>query len=209
MKKLFLTAMVALTFVAAISAANSKQEKEAKKYAKKQAKEMAMQGWKTDGMYTLEEAFYKFRMELTSDSCNRELTGNVLGETTCRTLNQAKQWAMINAANEYAKESEMMLRSRIVGEIGASIEGASIDQFYEAYEALVQKEIKGDLKIKVGIYREKKDGSIEYRAFYIINEPRAASMRQRALMNAIDESNMLKEHAKELSDFVNEPVKSK
>lgn len=209
MKRLFLTAMVVLTFVAAVSAANSKQEKEAKKYARKQAKELLSQGWKVDGVHTLEEVLYQFRLELLNDSDNWQMSGNVIGETSCKTVNQAKQWASVNAANTYSKESGMMLRSRIVGEIGASIEGASLDNFYEAYEALVQKEIKGELKMKFGIYREKKDGSVEYQAFYIINESRAASLRQRALMSAINESKILKDHAKELSEFVNEPVNVK
>lgn len=203
MRNFLLAAMAVIIASGAMYAAPKNNDEMAWKYAKKQAKEYQKQGWKVDGIYTLEEAFYKYRLELLKDG-NRSMTGVVDGKTTAKTVNQAKQWATVNAASTYSKEAGMFMRERIVGEISVGAEDAtSLDNFYNGYESLVQKEIKGELKMNFGIYREKK-GCVEYTAFYIVNEDEASRARMRAMENLIKESEFARKHAEEISNFVQE-----
>lgn len=197
--------MLAIAMVVAFSAAYAAKpnpEKTAQKYAKKQAKQFAAEKWRVDGIFTLEEVFYKYRMELNEEG-NYPLTGVVSGTTTTKTINQAKQWATTNAAITYAKEAGMMLRGRVTSEIAAAAgeDGQSLDNLYEGYEALVQKEIKGDLKMSFGLYRETKNG-IEYTAYYVVNEDKASKARMRAMENMMKESEFARKHAEQIANFV-------
>lgn len=201
MKKFFMAAMALIIACGVSNAAPKDNEAMAWKYAKKQAKQYQKQGWKVDGIFTLEEAFYKYRLELLKDG-NRPMTGVVDGKTSAKTVNQAKQWATVNAASTYSKEAGMFMRERIVGEISVGAEDAtSLDNFYNGYESLVQKEIKGELKMNFGIFREKR-GAVEYTAFYIVNEDEASRARMRAMENLLKESEFARKHAEEISNFV-------
>jgi len=202
MKKIIMILLAMCVSFGAINAA--KQEKTAQKYAKQQAKEYAKQGWRVDGIFTLEEVFYSYRVKLLEPG-NSPLTGIVSGETTTKTINQAKQWAATNAAITYSKEAGQMMRGRITSEIAADAgsEGQSLDNLYEGYESLVQKEIKGELHMSFGIFRETKKG-IEYQAFYIVNENEASKARMRAMENMMKESEFARKHAEQISKFVQE-----
>lgn len=202
MKKLLTVAMALIVAFGAVNAAS--QDKKAMKYAKKQAKQEQKAGWKVDGVLTLEEVFYKYRLLLEQEG-NAPLTGIVAGQNTTKTVNQAKQWAITNAAITYAKEAGMDLRGRIAAGVnaGAGDIAPSDDSFFEAYEALVSKEIKGELKMNFGLYRET-DHGIEYKAFYIVNEDKASQARVRALENLKKENEYARLHAERLADFVRE-----
>ncbi len=202
MRKVILMAMaICLTVCAAYAA---KPEQVAAKYAKKQAKVFAKDKWKVDGIFTLEEVFYNYRMALLKEG-NYPLTGIVGGQNSCKTINQAKQWATTNAAISYSKEAGQMMRGRVTNEIaaGAGTDAQSLDNMYEGYESLVQKEIRGELKMSFGLYRETKSG-IEYQAFYVINEDAASKARIRAMENMMKESEFARQHAEQISKFVQE-----
>lgn len=202
MKKILMVAMALIVAFGSVNAANP--EKVAQKYAKKQAKQFAKEGWRVDGIFTLEEVFYSYRKALMEEG-NYQLTGVVSGNTSTKTINQAKQWAATNAAITYAKEAGMSMKGRIVSSVHAAAgdEAASDDSFFEAYEALVQKEIKGELKMSFGLYRETKNG-IEYTAYYVVNEDKASKARMRALENLKKENDFARQHAEDLSKFVQE-----
>lgn len=202
MKKFLMIAISLIVAFGAVNAANP--EKVAQKYAKKQAKQFAKEGWRVDGIFTLEEVFYSYRKALMEEG-NYQLTGIVSGNTSTKTINQAKQWAATNAAITYAKEAGMSMKGRIVASqhAAAGDEAASDDSFFEAYEAQVQKEIKGELKMSFGLYREKPTG-IEYTAYYIVNEDKASKARMRALENLKKENDFARKHAEDLSKFVQE-----
>lgn len=202
MKRFITIAISLIVAFGAVYAANP--EKVAQKYAKKQAKQFAKEGWRVDGIFTLEEVFYNYRKALMEEG-NYQLTGIVSGTTSTKTINQAKQWAATNAAITYAKEAGMSMKGRIASSVHAAAgeDAASDDSFFEAYEALVQKEIKGELKMSFGIYREMKSG-IEYTAYYIVNEDKASKARMRALENLKKENDFARKHAEDLSKFVRE-----
>ncbi len=202
MKKFLLVAMSFIMALNVLYAANP--EKTAQTYAKKQAKQFTKEGWRVDGIFTLEEVFYNYRKALMEEG-NYQLTGVVSGNTSTKTINQAKQWAATNAAITYAKEAGMSMKGRIAASVHAAAgeEAASDDSFFEAYEALVQKEIKGELKMSFGLYRETKNG-IEYTAYYVVNEDKASKARMRALENLKKENDFARKHAEDLTKFVHE-----
>lgn len=122
---------------------------------KKKAKELASDGWKVDGSRTLEELLFRHYQKLSNEE-NQELIGNVIGNTSVKTLNQGQQWAATNASISYAKQAKQMVAGRITAEVGAGAEQSpSVDGFYEGYESRVAKEISGELK-KVFPYTKRK-----------------------------------------------------
>lgn len=202
MKKLLVMLLAGAMFAGAASAQPKMTNKNLWKSAQKMAKTMTKEGWKIDGSRTLEEMLYDHYQKLT-DANNQELIANVIGNTSVRTLNQAQQWAQINASTSYAKQAKMMVVGRITNETGAGIEGApSVDNFYEGYESQVVTEIKGELKKSFAVYREKENGSIDYRVFYLVNEVSASQARIRAMERAMMESEFARANAERISAFV-------
>lgn len=202
MKKILMILMSLIVAIGAVAAGNP--DKAAQKYAKKQAKQFEKEGWRVDGIFTLEEVFYNYRKALAEEG-NYPLTGVVGGTTSTKTINQAKQWASTNAAITYAKEAGSTMKGRLAASVHAQAgaESASDDSFFEAYESLVQKEIKGELKMNFGLYRETKNG-VEYRAYYVVNEDKASKARMRAMENLKKENDFARKHAEDLTKFVRE-----
>ena len=204
MKKMFAMLLMGVMFVSAGMAQPKSSDKGLWKSARKMAKTMTSEGWKIDGSRTLEEMLYNHYQKLADES-NQELIANVIGNTSVKTMNQAQQWASINAATSYAKQAKMMVVGRITNETGAGIEGApSVDNFYEGYESQVVTEIKGELKKSFAVYRQKADGGIDYRIFYLINEAAASQARIRAMERAMMESEFARANAERISAFVRE-----
>ncbi len=206
-KKLLTLGMATLVALGTMAGPPKNNEKTAWKFAKKQAAELTKQGWKVDGSLTMEEAFFNHRMKLQSGDNVDEIVGNVQGAMATKTLNQAQQWGSTNACISYSKQAGMLLRGRITSEIAAGVDAASLDNLYEGYEALVQKHIQGELKRSFGIYRETKDGRIEYKSYYIVDEDSASKARMRAMENMIKESEFARKHAEDISKFVQEGFK--
>ncbi len=202
MKKLLLLVMALFVASVAVVAQPKTSEKALWKQAKKQAKTMAKEGWKVDGSQPMENCLYNHLVKL-SDPNYQEVVATVSGSTTVKTVNQGKQWARNMANQSYAKDASTVVKGRITGESGAGIDGApSVDNFYEAYEALVYKAIQGELKMSFGIYRETEDGKIEYIGYYIVNEDEASKARIHAMQNAMKESEFARKHAEEIGKFV-------
>lgn len=202
MKKLFAMLLAGVMFVGAASAQPKSSDKSLWKSARKMAKTLTADGWKIDGSRSLEEMLYNHYQKLTDEN-NQELIANVIGNTAVKTMNQGQQWAQINAATTYAKQAKMMVVGRITNETGAGIEGApSVDSFYEGYESQVVSEIKGEIKKSFSLYREKENGVIDYKAFYLVNEVSASQARIRAMEHAMLESEFARTNAARISEFV-------
>lgn len=202
MKKLIATLLLGVMTVATVSAANPNSEKTLMKTAKKTAKEMTKDGWQVDGSMPLETMLFKHYQKL-ADEANSEITGNVEGQTSVTTLNQAQQWATTMAAVSYAKSAGQTMKGRLISEVGAGIAGtASADSFYEGYESLVEKSIQGELKKSFGVYKNKKDGGIDYRAFFVVNTEDAHKARLRAMQMAMVESEFARANAERIAEFV-------
>ena len=200
--------MLAMGLIIAFSGAIAKpgnSDKVLWKQAKKKAKELTREGWKLDGSKTLDVCLYDHYKKL-QDSDNQELISNVVGKTNIKTLNQAQRWAIVNAATRYATEARMTVVGKVTSEIGAGLEGVgSPEDFYAAYESRVATELQGQLKPSISLYRTK-DGRLEYKIFYLVNEDSASKARMRAMERAMQESEFARANAKRISEFVHEEV---
>ncbi len=204
MKKLLMVAMTLIVACGAILAQPKTTDKALWKQAQKKAKELTKEGWKIDGSKTLDAVLFDHYKKL-QDANNQELIANVVGQTNVRTLNAAQRWAIVNAATAYATQARMMVVGRVTSEVGGALEDVgSPDDFYAAYESRVAKELQGELKQSVSIYREKKDGKLDYKIFYLVNEESAAKARMRAMENALRESEFARANAERISEFVRE-----
>ena len=179
------------------------------KTAKKEAKNLQKEGWKVDGSMPLENLLFNHYKKL-ADSNNQELIGNVIGNTSVQTLNQGQQWASSMVCVSYAKQAGKTIRGRLASDVGAGVNGGpSADSFYEGYESKVEKEIRGELKRSFSLYREKDNGGIDYKAYYIVNEDDAHKARMRAMQMAMEESEFARANAERISEYVQEAFKEK
>ena len=78
------------------------------------------------------------------------------------------------------------------------------DKFYAAYERLVNKEIKGELRESYTIIREVKPGVFEMQTYFIVNEEAAMKARIKAMENAAIETELAQKYATKISEFVKE-----
>ena len=171
---------------------------------KKSVKELKKQGWTVSGTaLSLDAAMMKYQRMINNDSQNRELVSEV---SMCKSLNVCKSNALNNALIEYAQNAGSYIRGRITSDMfnNSSAETPEeFDKFYAAYERLVQAEVKGELEFSFAI--EKPNGAGKsYRAYYIVNEEKAAKARLRAMQRAFEETKLAQQYAKQVSDFVQE-----
>ena len=172
------------------------------KTAKKETKALEADGWKADGSLPLENILFNHYKKLMDEN-NHEIIGNVLGNTSVQTLNQAQQWASNMACVSYAKTEGQTMKGRLISEVGAGVAGTpSADSFYEGYESTLEKEIRGELKKSYGIYLEKRGGGIDYKGYYIVNQENAHKARMRAMQMAMEESEFARQNAERISEFV-------
>ncbi len=132
--------------------------------------------------------------------------------TAFKSKNIGKQVALNNACNLYARQAGSHVKGRVVSDMANNADdvSAEFDHFYAAYESLVEKEIKGEMKESFTVIREtgkdKKSGApiYEMQIFYVIDEDAASEARIRAFENAMRESAMAQKHAKMVSEFIQE-----
>lgn len=119
------------------------------------------------------------------------------------------QMAINDACVKYAQKAGSHIKGRIVSDQqGDGITtDTELDNFYAAYERLVEKEIKGEMKESFNVIRDLGDGTFEMQSYFIIDEATASKARMRAMENAIRESELARKHAQKVSDFVREGFK--
>ena len=76
------------------------------------------------------------------------------------------------------------------------------DNFYAAYERLVEKEIRNEMQPSYTIIRTNPDNSYEIRTYFIVSEVAASRARMRALEEAMKASEAAQKHAAKISEFV-------
>lgn len=204
MRKIISLMLISIMIITSAAAQPKSSDKGLWKTAKKEAKILKKEGWKVDGSMPLENLLFEHYKKL-ADSNNQELIGNVIGNTSVQTLNQGQQWAASMVCVSYAKQAGQTVRGRLASEVGAGVNGGpSADSFYEGYESKVEKEIQGEIKRSFSLYKEKDNGGIDYKAYYIINEENAHKARLRAMQMAMEESEFARANAERISEFVKE-----
>lgn len=206
MKKVIIF-IVALLMVApcATVAADKTLEKALKKEYKEKKKEYKKKNWEIFGSSrTLDVALLLHYDKLNNGGENvHEVVGVV---SSFVSKNIGKQQAINNACVTYAGQAGSHVKGRVVSDAGSvvNVPQSEFDKFYAAYERLVEKEIRGEMKESYTIIRDKKDGTFEMQSFFIIDEDAATQARIRAFENAAKESEMAQKYATQVSDFIKE-----
>ncbi|MBR4997686.1 MAG: hypothetical protein IKY84_07490 [Bacteroidaceae bacterium] len=193
-----------------VNAQNRAMNKALKKEYKLKKKEFEKGGWTVFGTArSLDVALLKHYEKLNVNENAREIVGLSSGFPS---ISLTKEDAEANACNRYARYAGSHVRGRVVNDRGGNAQDASsvFEHFYAAYESMVEKEIKGELRECFSIYREigkdKQTGKMcyEMQIFYILDEDAASAARIRAFENALRESAMAQMHAEMVSKFIQE-----
>ena len=205
MKKV-LAILLAVLFIlpAAYAADPAKQLKKAKEKERKEVmKRVKKEQWSLLGSSrSLEVALLSHWTELDALGADgKEIVGI---STRTKSKNIGQQMATNAACINYAQEAGSAVKGRALTDMAGS--GVDTDKefenFYAAYERLVEKEIRGEMKQSFSLIRTNADGTFEVQSFYIISEDAASKARIRAFENATKESEAAQKHADKISEFV-------
>ena len=209
MKQKLLLLVLGLCFLApTVNAQNKALEKARKKEYKQKMKMYKDEGWKLfASSRSLDVALLTHYDKLnTMGEDGQEIVGVA---TKCRSKNVGRQMALNNACVTYAQQAGSKVKGRVVSDMqGDGVNAdAEFDKFYSAYERLVDKEIRGEMKESYSIIRDNGDGTFEIQTYFIVNESAASQARLRAMEQASKETEMAQQYAKKISDFVKEGFK--
>lgn len=205
MRKIILFLM-ALCLVAPMADAQNKLlEKKRKQEYKTKMKEYKKEDWKLFGSSrSLDVALLTHYDKLNNlGDDGREVLGIA---SRFKSKNVGHQMAINNACLTYAQQAGSQVKGRIVSNMaGDGIDAdAEFDNFYAAYERLVEKEIKGEMSESYSIIRDNGDGTFEMQTYFIVSESAASKARIRAMEEAAKESAAAQKYAQKVSDFVRE-----
>lgn len=208
MKKIILLIVAVITLmVPAVQAENKQLRKAQQKEYKTKMKEYKKGNWELFGSSrTLEVALLSHYDQLNNLGDDAyEVVGVA---SRFKSKNVGHQMAINNACVTYAQQAGSSLKGRVVSDLSGNGDDSSaeFDHFYAAYERLVEKEIKGEMKESYSIIRSLGNNSGEYemQTFFIVNESAATQARIRAMENALKESEAAQKYAQKVSDFVRE-----
>lgn len=188
-----------------MEAQNKVLEKARKKEYKTKIKEYQKENWKLFGSSrSIDVALLSHYDKLNSMG---EDGHEVMGVASkFKSKNVGHQMAINNACITYAQEAGSHVKGRLVSDMaGDGVEAdQEFDNFYAAYERLVEKEIKGEMRESYSIIRDNGDGAFEMQTYFIVSEKAASQARIRALESAAKESEAAQKYAQKVSDFVRE-----
>lgn len=202
--KRFIAGLLALMILLPLysEAANKALEKARKKELSQKLKEYKKGKWEIMGSHTLDFALANHYDKLnTLGEDGHEVEGI---STKTKSKNTGKQAAINNAVITYAQEAGSTLQGRVVSDMnanGANVDG-EFDNFYAAYERLVEKEIRGEMEPSYTIIRTNPDGTYEIRTYFIISENAASKARMRALEEALKSSEAAQKYGEKITEFV-------
>lgn len=203
MKKIIMGLLaLALLLPAYSEAANKQLEKARKKELSTKMKEYKKGKWEILGSRTLEFSLANHYDKLnTLGEDGHEVEGI---STSTKSKNTGKQAAINNAVITYAQEAGSTLKGRVISDLNANgVEAAGeFDNFYAAYERLVEKEIRNEMQPSYTIIRTNPDKTYEIRTYFIVSEVAASRARMRALEEAMKASEAAQKHAAKISEFV-------
>lgn len=205
MRKIVIFLLAFCLVAPVVDAQNKALEKELKKEYKDRKKELKKGGWEIFGTsrsadVTLLKHFDKLNT-LGDDA--KEVVGIA---SRFKSKNVGKQMAVNNACLTYAQAAGSYVKGRVMSDMagdGVDAEG-EMDNFYAAYERLVEKEIRGEMEESYSIIRDNGDGTFELQTYFIVNESAASKARIRAMEEAAKESAAAQKYANQISEFVQE-----
>ena len=204
MKKIIIMLFSVLLMMPAVSNAQNKAlDKALAKEYKQKMKELKKEGWKLFGSTRSLEVELLKHYEKRNEG-KGEVVG-VASVTDPKHKNLLKSTAEINACTTYARDCGMQLQGRVAVDQGLTDdEKSEFEHVYQAYQGLVEKEIKGELIPSFSLIREVSSNHIEMQVFYLVDEDAASNARIRAFENAKRESEVAQKYAQKVSNFIKE-----
>lgn len=203
MKRLIMALVAILLMAPVYCEAKSQLEKARDKELKTKLKEYKKDNWKVLGSRTMEVSLASHYDKLNSlGDDGKEFEGTA----RAKSINNAKQMALNNAVITYAQMAGSSLKGRVVSDMNANgvDPDAEFDNFYAAYERLVEKEIRNEMEPSFSVIHDNPDGTHDVRSYFIINESSAARARQRAAEEALKGTQAAQKLGEKISDFVHE-----
>lgn len=205
MRKIIPIILALFLVIPAANAQNKILQKALKKEYKTKMKQYKKEGWKLfASSRSLDVALLKHYDKLENLGDNGyEIVGIC---AKYKSDNVGHQAAINNACNTYARNAGSHVKGRVVSDMASNGNNtdAEFDKFYAAYESLVEKEIKGEMKESYAIFRDLGNGEKTMQVFFVIDEDAATRARVRAYENALKESEAAQKYADKVSSFVKE-----
>ncbi len=201
MKNFFVTCLMALSLAIAPAAQAQGLSKSEKKEAQKAAKEMVKDGWKVQGLGTIEGNMVRL-ME-------RQASGEVLliGQALngYKSANTALSNCMTQAINEYVKTTGSgVVRERVTSEV-SNLTSEESDNLVDMAEQNFIKNLQGELgvpalKIAKG---EASKGNFQMQCWWMMSEQKMAQIREKAIKQAMADIEGASSVGDKISNFVN------
>ncbi|MDR3245566.1 MAG: hypothetical protein LBT50_03945 [Prevotellaceae bacterium] len=205
-KQVASTPQVATTPQQAVLSLKEQRAAEQQKMYSTRLTELKKDGWKLSGSTkTLEVALLDHYIKLYDDENGGygELSGEV---SQCKSINICRQAATNNAINEYANLTGSYVKGKLNTAIAANanIPSAEVDLLVGGLERFVAAEIKGVLTESFSLVKEEAGGNRQYKSFFLVSKAAESAARTKAMEDALKETKITMETAKEISKFVNE-----
>lgn len=169
---------------------------------RKKLREYKKEGWELFGSSKTINDALREHYEALAPNGVFEVVGTATG---VRSESIGQQVAWNNACINYVQQAGSFLRGRIDTDnlIGGGSDG-EFNHFYSAYETLLQKEIRGELRPSYSVVRRNADGTCQMMSFFVVNEEAAANARIKAMELAASESEAAQRIAGRIREYVQE-----
>ncbi len=169
---------------------------------RKKLREIKKEGWELYGSSKTMKEVLRTHYEALDQEGVFEVFGSATG---IKSESIGQQMAWNNASINYVQQAGSFLRGRIATDnhAGGGYDG-EFNNFYSAYETLLQKEIRGELRPSYTLVRHNADGSYQVMSYFIVNEEAAMNARVKAMELAASESEAAQQIAVRISEFVKE-----
>ena len=169
---------------------------------RKKLREIKKEGWELYGSSKTMKDVLRMHYEALDQEGVFEVFGSATG---IKSESIGQQMAWNNASINYVQQAGSFLRGRIATDnhAGGGYDG-EFNLFYSAYETLLQKEIRGELRPSYTLVRHNTDGTCQVMSYFIVNEEAAMTARIKAMELAASESEAAQRIAERISEFVKE-----
>lgn len=161
------------------------------------------QGWQIQGTSrTMRGVLTSVIENLRDDPKLVEVTGTA---NNFSVISTGKQAAAADASNQYARAAAQHVEGRISNDASlVQALGEERDKFYAAYSTHVARLIRGELKEAYTLTRTRQDGKLDCEIHYLVGEPEAAVVREKALEQAKKEIASDMEFGRKIDKYVKE-----
>lgn len=188
---------------------NSKLQKELEKQRTKVYKKLVQdykkEGWKlANNNTTMEVAVLEHLTSLDDPTHNyTETTGEV---SKCKSANVGRMSAANNAQNYIAQLMQGQIEGYVSSLISADADNldAEQDKMVAAFTKKIKISLNGALTESYAIYKENPDGTLHYKAFYLVDKAKCIAAANSAIEKSLKESEIAIDLADQIRQFVNE-----